>query len=630
MEQKREQLRQELETDQPARETDGAGKPVPVPERRWLWATIGSFLAILVLLTLTGRVDSLARSLLKGFAAGEPVSLGDRTTPSAPEAASDGTFTFRDLELHPDLLFQPYVAGAFVGESSAPIARVIKDFRQLLELYQQRQGVDDNFTVRVVDNRSGALLELYSLESLRDHYRETGSANWDQIDRLRREHTRRLVDKYAARGLPRTAVTVKWGRANQVREARERDLPYLEYEVRLARYLGLSLLATEIGTVETFNQDWLVSSVGARSRYQMMPSVLRREGIRHYSLRSAGGNAISVFEEWHPLLTMEPAMVFLRGYANSVGHEIPGISAYHAGPANIFNIYRKYLTEARHLISPSSTVLDAYAWGVTTGFESVSDGSSFGEHSRGYVPSNYGALRATDTLAVDTSMTMRAELVQVAPGKQAFLSQLLRALEKHESTLGWPRQTVGKSPYHRFRFLNPHIALPDAPDSADVPVSGDIRFVASVDGADVRFFLPLGASTALEAEGLDVLDDDEMRRFDHATYADPNRGEKTMYDRLYDDLVGDISQFGFTRTNRAQLFELANRFAELERSNPSHYRQVQNDVIQTHKGVWQWGQWETLAHTVAAVEGELRAATRPVTPLGVPLPNEEVRASLKP
>ena len=606
----------------------GAGATTPEPRRRWLWASLGSFMVILLMLAASGRMDSLARSLLKGFAGGETL-VADRQQPEPIAPVSKGTFTFEELDLHPDLLFRPYTSGSALGDQNAPTARIIADFRALLDLYQQRQGIDDNFTVRAIDNRSGELLELFVLEELREEYRETESADWDAIDRLRRQHTRRLVDKYAGRGIPRSAVTVKWGRANQVLEARKRDLPYIEYEVRLARFLGLSLLSTEIGTVETFNQDWLVSAVGARSRYQMMPAVLRQKGIRHYALRSAGGSTISVFEEWHPLLTMEPAMSFLRGYVNAVGHEIPGISAYHAGPANVFNIYRKYLTEARELISAESNVLDAYAWGVTTGFESVTRGSSFGEHSRGYVPSNYGALRATDSLAIDTSYTMRAELVQVRQGENVFLSQLLRALEDKGRRLHWPRQVADKSPYHGFRFLNPHIVLPDAPDSAGVPVNGDVRFVASVDGADVQFFLPLGASAVLAEEGLDVLDEGKMRRYDSSTYADPNRGEKTMYDRLYEELVADIARFGFNRSNRAQLFELADRFAELARENPSPYRIIQNDIIQTHKGVWQWGQWQTLAQTVAAVEGELRAATRPLTPLGV-TPREQLRANSSP
>lgn len=596
--------------------------------RRWVWAVAGSFLAILVLLTATGRIEALARSLLRGFAAGAPV-VADRALPDVEPREHAGIFSLRDLEYHPDRLFQPYTAGAIVGDSTSPTVRIIQGFRELLDLYEQRQGIDDNFTMRVVDGRNGQLLELYSLEEQRERYRETGTADWDQIDRMRREQTRRLVDKYAARGIPRASITVKWGRANQVLEARERDLPFIEYEIRLARYLGLSLLATEIGTVETFNQDWLVSAVGARSRYQMMPSLLRREGIRHYTLRSASGSNISVFEEWHPLLTMEPAMVFLRGYVNSVGHEIPGISAYHAGPANVFNIYRKYLTEARDLIAPGASVLDAYAWGVTTGFASVTKGSSFGQHSRGYVPSNYGSLRATDSLMIDTTYTMRAERVQMRPGKQTYLSHILRTLDGHDDRLRWPRQVEDRSLYQRFRFLNPHLSLPDASDSLGVPVDGDVRLVSQVDGAAVRFFLPLGASAVLEEAGLNLLDPDKTRRYDENTFADPNRGEKTMYDRMYEDLVEDIGKFGFNRANRAQLFELANRFAELAQANPTHYRLVQNDIIQTHKGVWQWGQWETLAQTVAAVEGELRAAARPVAPLGVRLP-DEVRSTLRP
>ena len=191
---------------------------------RWVWAIAGSFLAILVLLTATGRIDSLARTLWRGLSTDDAVTTEDRVLPRTEPAAGSGTFTFLEHDLHPDILFQPYTAGAIVGDSSAPTARIIRGFRELLALYQQRQGEDDNFTVRVVDNRNNEVLELFVLEELRDNYERTGAADWDQIDRLRREHTRRLVDKYAARGIPRSAVTVKWGRANQVLEARHRDV----------------------------------------------------------------------------------------------------------------------------------------------------------------------------------------------------------------------------------------------------------------------------------------------------------------------------------------------------------------------------------------------------------------------
>ncbi len=103
-------------------------------------------------------------------------------------------------------------------------------------------------------------------------------------------------------GSPSENIVIRWGYANQTLEARERDSRYLTYEVNLARRLGLSVLATEIGTVETFNQDQLVSSVGARSRYQMMPDILRMFDVEQYSLPVASGGTVQVSEEQHPLL----------------------------------------------------------------------------------------------------------------------------------------------------------------------------------------------------------------------------------------------------------------------------------------------------------------------------------------
>ena len=40
---------------------------------------------------------------------------------------------------------------------------------------------------------------------------------------------------------------------------------------------------------------------------------------------------------------MEYAFMIMRAYANTVGHEIPGLSAYNTGVGNIFNVCRLYL-----------------------------------------------------------------------------------------------------------------------------------------------------------------------------------------------------------------------------------------------------------------------------------------------
>ncbi len=572
-------------------------------------ATLSVFVVLFVLLTLTGRIDTLARGIMSALA---PTQSGLADAPAdideAVKEEGDGTFTFRDLDQHPDVVYQPYTAGTLVGDSTSPNIRTILHFRDLMALYEQRQSIDDNFTIRVVDNRTNELLELFTLVNDRDHYRETGNVHWFSIDEKRRVETRRLVDKFAARGVPRPNITVKWGRADQVREARKREVGTIEYEIRLARYLGLSLLPTEVGTVETFNDDRLVSSVGARSRYQMMPYLLRTYGIRQYSLKSAAGNTVPVAEEWNPLLTMESAFITLASYRNAVGAELPGISAYHTGPGNIFNVYRSFLTNRKSQLTPATTVVDAYVWAVTDGYNTVSDGTSFGQYSRGYVASAYGALKAVDNLPIDTSQTYLAERVQLASGKQIYLSQLLRTLDEHRDVLSISPGT-GRSLYAVFRKLNPHIDLPAALDSsgAGVPVRGDISLVPTSGGADVRFFLPLGSSSALQQAGVNLLDESETFVYNHDTYSDPLQGEKTMWDREYDLLIHDIAGFGFNTRNLRRLISLEDKFEELAEASPTHYRKMQLDIIRMHLGIWKTGVWEKMASAVSAVEGRLRA-----------------------
>lgn len=577
--------------------------------RKWrrhhlLLATFTVFVIMFVLFAVTGRIDTLARNIAERFASAEP-AIADVEEIVGIEKEESGLFRFKDLDIHPDRLFTPYTAGTVLEAGMSSSGEQIRQFRELIDLYKQRQGEDDNFTIRVVDNRTNKLLEVFVLENARNKYLETGRAHWHEIDGLRRQETRRLVDKYAARGIPRGAVTVKWGRANQVKEARESEFSTIEYEVRLARFLDLSLLPTEIGTVETFNQDHLVSSVGARSRYQMMPYLLRQHGIRHYDLRTAAGNIVPVYEEWHPLITMEPSFLTLKSYINSVGHEIPGISAYHTGPGNIYMVYRSYLTNKRNNLSPASSVMDAYMWAVTDGFETVSKGTSFGSYSRGYVASAYGSLKAMEEALIDTSNTMLAERVQLKTGQQVFLSQLLRTLDKHRDGLVI-RGVKDRHLYDVFREMNPHIQLPEATNELTVPVRGDVSLAAKAGAADVRFFLPLGASRALKQAGLNILDEKKTFVFDHNTYEDPNRGLKTMWDREYQELVQDIGRFGFNNSNRARLFSLVSRFEQLAESNPSRYRDMQLYIIKQHAGIWQTGPWNSMAAAVREVAPRLK------------------------
>ena len=619
--------RDDIEREEPIPEKETAPEELPgeevAPTVRSLnavWASIAAALGLVLVMLLTGGFDSLARGFARLFEA-PPAETNDLSS-NVSEAvdAGNGLFTFDGLDIHPDVVFRPYTAGELIGSNiSSSTAEMIAQFRSLLDLYEERQGVDDNFTIRVVDNRSNELLEIYELTAEREKFENAEvkeNWNWGRIDNMRRDATRNLVQKHASKGIPRPAITVKWGRRNQVVEAREREEPFIEYEVRLARYLGLSLLATEIGTVETFNADKLVSPVGARSRYQMMPYVLRQNDVNHYRIATAAGNSIEVYEEWHPLLTMEPAFTTLAGYTNAVGHEIPGISSYHTGPGNIYMVYRMFLTENTGLFSPSSTVVDAYMWAVTTGYDEVSSGSSFKSYSRGYVASAYGALRATDDIPIDSTKTLEAERVQVQSGKRIFLSELLRVLDSSDAKLDWGPNTEDMSMYDRFRFMNEHFALPDASGDGVDP-RADVRFTAEAQGMPVHVFLPLGATSILKEAGLDVIDEAHTFRYTHSTYGRPDPGDMTIWDRQYDDLVRDISNFGFNSENRSRLNSLVERFRELAEANPSHYRKMQLEIIRTHQRIWQSSVFDKLAGAVSAARGRLRSEPRPPSELPV-------------
>ena len=529
----------------------------------------------------------------------------------------DDPFTFSGLDIHPDRLFGQYFAGAFAGDAvRADLSEShLADFRWRLEMYRRAYGVDDNFTVRVLDDRTGKTLEVAQLRGLRDRFRGSGQADWDQVNRERRTLTTALRKKWQDYGVPKSNIVIRWGYADQTREARERDAPYLAYEVNLARRLGLSLLPTEIGTVETFNQDQLISSAGAESRFQLMPDIMGMFDVEQYTLPVARGGAVRVREQRHPLLAMEPSLMLVRAYANAVGHELPGVSAYHTGPGNIFKLYREYLKANPGQVR-GAHVSDAYMWGVTDGFERVDEVSSFGPHSRAYVLKAYGSLRATEGDIVEPDRSFRGELVRVRPGESVRLSQVLGALAPHERRLTWGA-AGGGSFYERFRAMNPHIDLPAATD-ADVPARGDLRLTAASDGDPVRFFLPLGSTSVLRRVGLDVVGD--VQRFDGTTFlVDP--AEVTSVDRAYARLVRDAGDFGFTTSVRQRMDRIHDQLQALAAQNPdSRYRQTQAKVARIHRSVWRTKNFRDLVattETLLASDPRVnlgRAQPEPTTP----------------
>ncbi len=551
--------------------------------------TLAGFALLAAVVAVVFRSELRAAAPLQ-----QPPATADGTRlPVTPLNPSD-PYTFKGLDIHPDRLYGRYFAGAFAGVSPTDsILGPLHDFRWRLEMYRKAYGVDDNFTIRVLDDRTGETLEVRQLRADRDRFNGSGQADWDAVNRQRRTATTELRQKWEAYGIPRSAIVIRWGYANQTLEARERDARYITYEVNLARRLGLSVLATEIGTVETFNQDALVSSAGARSRYQMMPDIMRMFDVEQYSLPVASGGSVEVREERHPLLSVEPYLMLVRAYANAVGHELPGISAYHTGPGNIFKLYREYLRANPGLARQGQHVSDAYMWGVTDGFEQVDAVSSFGPHSRAYLLKAYGSLRATEDQLVDPAQTIHAERVQIRPGASVRLSELLAALEPHGRRLTWG-PIHGPTLYEKFRDLNPHIDLPRGGGDG-VPRAGDLRLTATSDGDPVRFFLPQGATAVLRNVGLDVIGTSET--FDERTFLLPD-SERTDVDRAYDRLVQDVGDFGFTRSAQRRMDRIHDQLQELAAQNPgSRYRQTQAKVARIHRSVWRTAAFRDLVAT---------------------------------
>lgn len=608
----------------------------PLGVRNLLWASVATLGVIAALLAATGRIGTVTQSIAGTFTGGSAPDDPERQ-PLEEVAGSgdsdDGTFTFANLTGHPDEALDPYFSGALAGsgEDSTSRATLIREFRDLTDQYVKRYGEDSNFSMRISSGgEKDTLLEVFTFEEEQQKYIEAGRPtdyNWGRINQMRRRKTGDLVDKWVARGIPEDPIRVKWGMADITRGARVRDEPYIEYEVRLARYFGKSLLMTEIGTKETFNQDDLVSSVNAKSRYQLMPSLLNEYDINRYRLSTSAGNRILVAEEQHPLITMEPAFKHATASINAMGHEIPGISAYHTGVNNIYNeVLVKFLRNAQEYISPGLTTADAYIWGVTVGFPIVSRNSSFGDFSRTYIPGAYGALKAAEETVIDTSQTMLADRMSLAEGQSISLNELLTTISENSDGLHW-NTPDSLSLYQRFSRLNKHFHLPagpSVPDSATteavpvgVPERGNVELAASAQGNPVRFFLPPGARAVLKNNGYSgLIDGSSVFQFNHDTYADPGSGMRTKYDRQYDELISEIRKFGFTEEHKQQLADLAGTFEQLAASEPTHYRRTMADVITKHQQFWQYPGWENVNQATRAVLG--RTPVQPQGPQQLP------------
>ena len=551
--------------------------------------------------------------LLTVIALGSFVHSASHAQASANRAYSTSGELMTSMNLDPAQMHSPLIPTPGALSDTASYPESYRDFYDLLMIHTMRYGVDDNFTLRVFNRKTGEVLERYVLEAEKSKFLKSGTANWDTIDKKRRSTMKKLLDKHERNGHRRRDLTVTWGRLNQVFEARKRAEPYMTYALRLAQMHGLSALSTELSTVETFNQDWLVSRAGARGRYQFMPHYLRRFGIRRYSMKTTSGRTARVYEERHPLLTMEHAFEIMRAYANAVGHEIPGLSAYNTGVGNIFTLTRLYLMSERP--NPDeSTVFDAYSWAVTDGFREVSRRSTFRRHSRAYLPSVHAAYRAVEHMAVDLNRTMRADLVTVRSGKRINLKDLLDHLEQMD--LDWSPWDDASS-YEAFRRFNQHISLPEPGKDGAMPNNGNLVIKNPSRKTAVRIFVPLGASKALEDAGVELFDNSLTRRFDDFTFQNPSEtGEKSLLDWEYEALVDDIGGFGFTMENRERLVKINEQMAALAEERPTPYRNSQALIASMHNRLWSYGPWVKLEKAVSQTrniyEAELRQGSAPI------------------
>jgi hypothetical protein len=521
-----------------------------------------------------------------------------------------------EMQLDPARMHAPLVPRRATLEDTSNFPPGFREFYQLLLLHNKRFGEDDNFTLRIIDNDSGKLLERYVLTDERAVFLARGSADWDKVDRRRRAVMTTLLNKWEKRGHKRSDMTVTWGRLNQVFEARRRAEPFLAYELRLAHMHRLSALSTELSTVETFNQDWLVSRAGARGRYQFMPEFTRRFGLHRFRIRSTTGAIYWVREERHPLLTMEYAFMIMRAYSNTVGHELPGLSAYNTGVGNIFNICRLYLMRERP-DPDSATVFDAYSWAVTTGFKEVRRHTTFRRQSRAYLPSVVAAYRAVEQLPVDLSRTMHAELVTMRRGQTITLGELLETLKTHD--LDWTPYG-SSSIYESFRAFNSHLDLPPASSTGKIPTSANLKLTNPSRTLKLRFFLPLGSSAILKKAGKNVFDEDELRVFDDNTFADPEKThQKSMLDWEYERIVNEIGHFGFTMEMRDRVSKIAEKMEKLAEQKPTPYRRAQAEIARMHAHLWSYGPWLKLEQAVAQTRNMHHEQLRQ----GAPPPSEE-------
>jgi hypothetical protein len=86
-----------------------------------------------------------------------------------PAVWPEGAFALKDHDLHPMRIYPPF----FLGQNNPgpPLSPYYQEFFNILSIYEKRQGIDDNFSLRVINNATNELLEVHVLEAERAFYR---------------------------------------------------------------------------------------------------------------------------------------------------------------------------------------------------------------------------------------------------------------------------------------------------------------------------------------------------------------------------------------------------------------------------------------------------------------------------
>jgi hypothetical protein len=132
-----------VEGAEPQEAPISTGTDGPVQRRHLMWASALSLVLLVIVASLGGQIDTLARNFLGRLTEVTAPAETREVKAAVVEEVEVNSFAFKGLDLHPDLLFQPYLSGTVVGSSTALSAKLVKDFRDFFTMFEQRQRYDD-------------------------------------------------------------------------------------------------------------------------------------------------------------------------------------------------------------------------------------------------------------------------------------------------------------------------------------------------------------------------------------------------------------------------------------------------------------------------------------------------------